>query len=69
MATGEKKRVDFISHIAEEASLGEVLRDYLDGALGERDIFFSSDKTEGVGKKWLDEIEENLLVSDLILVL
>lgn len=66
----EKKKI-FISHIGEEASLGTVLKDWIESTFsGNCDVFLSSDIDNiPAGTQWLEEIDEALNDSDVLIVL
>jgi hypothetical protein len=52
----------FISHISEEASIAEVLKDWIESTfLGQSEVFASSDTDDlPAGHKWIDEIDQAL---------
>ncbi|GJM14932.1 MAG: hypothetical protein DHS20C13_02590 [Thermodesulfobacteriota bacterium] len=66
----EKKNI-FISHIGEEASLGIVLKDWIESTFsGNCDVFLSSDINDiAAGDKWFDNIDEALNDSNIMIVL
>ena len=70
MAQSRRKRI-FISHVATETDFAQYLQRRLAGDfLGSFDTFVSSDQTSiGAGARWLDEVEDALRNSDLLLVL
>ena len=61
----------FVSHITEEAKLAEVIQAHVRADfLGMVDIFVSSDGASiGVGRKWLNDIDEALQSAQVMLVL
>ncbi|ULO08950.1 toll/interleukin-1 receptor domain-containing protein [Paenibacillus sp. 19GGS1-52] len=61
----------FISHISEEKALAEILKEEIGKAfLGLPEIFVSSDgESISIGSKWLDEIDQALKDSQIILLL
>ena len=61
----------FISHISEEASIAEVLKDWIESTfLGQCDVFSSSDTNNFTARdKWIDEIDQTLNSAVAFLVL
>ena len=61
----------FISHISEEASIAEVLKDWIESTfLGQPEVFVSGDTDDlPVGNKWIDEIDQALDSAVAFLVL
>ena len=61
----------FISHIAEEAPIVEVLKDWIESTfLGQCEVFASSDaEALTAGSKWIDEIDQALDSAKVFLVL
>jgi hypothetical protein len=61
----------FISHISEEASIAEVLKDWIESTfLGQSEVFASSDTDDlPAGNKWIDEIDQALDSAVAFLVL
>ncbi len=61
----------FISHINEEASIAQVLKEWIeDTFLGQWDVFVSSDSDDiPAGKRWLEEIDKSLDSTDLIIII
>lgn len=66
-----QKPTIFISHITQEKELAKIIKDELERAfLGLLEIFVSSDgESIQIGKKWLDEIDQALRESQIILLL
>jgi hypothetical protein len=61
----------FISHILEETSIAEILKDWIESTfLGQCEVFASSDKADlPAGNKWIGEIEHALDSAVAFLVL
>jgi len=61
----------FISHISEEASIAEVLKDWIESTfLGQSEVFASSDTDDLPARnKWIDEIDQALDSAVAFLVL
>ena len=61
----------FLSHISEEASIAEVLKDWIESTfLGQSEVFASSDTDDlPAGNKWIDEIDQALDSAVAFLVL
>ena len=61
----------FISHISEEASIAEVLKDWIESTfLGQCDVFLSSDTDNLTARdKWIDETDQTLNSALVFLVL
>jgi len=60
----------FISHISEETSIAEILKDWIESTfLGQCEVFASSDKTDLSGNKWISEIDQALDSAVAFLVL
>jgi len=60
----------FISHISEEASITEILKDWIESSfLGQCEVFASSDKADLSGNKWISEIDQALDSAMTFLVL
>jgi hypothetical protein len=61
----------FLSHISEEATIAQALKGWLESTFaGQIKVFVSSDPDDlPAGKKWLNEIENALDKSDLLLIL
>jgi hypothetical protein len=61
----------FISHVAEEAKLAEILKTHVQrDFLGMIDVFVSSDSSSiSVGNKWLNEVDQALKSAEVELIL
>ena len=61
----------FISHIAEEASIADVFKDWIESTfLGQCEVFASSDTEDlPAGNKWINDIDETLDSAVALLVL
>lgn len=65
------KPIIFISHITEEKLIASKLKELIDDAFLESfDIFVSSDENIlQSGRRWIDEITENLAKADLVIII
>ena len=60
----------FISHISEETSITEILKDWIESTfLGQCEVFSSSDKADLSGNKWISETDQALDSAMAFLVL
>ena len=60
----------FISHISEETSITEILKDWIESSfLSQCEVFASSDKADLSGNKWISEIDQALDSAMTFLVL
>lgn len=63
-----KVRRIFISHVAEEADLAEVLKEWIEKAVGTGRVFVSSSDVE-LGEQWLKELNQAISAAHAIIVL